>query len=80
MYSLAALRQLDLSCNRLSGLLPKLPFEQYSDGCFLGGPELEQCPDGSDRGPTSRNQFACPLPPGADAAGCQASCNATGGQ
>ena len=80
MYSLAALRQLDLSCNRLSGPLPRLPFEQYSDGCFLGGPELEQCPDGSDRGPTSRNQFACPLPPGADAAGCQASCNATGGQ
>jgi hypothetical protein len=70
LSALAALQQLDLSCNAFSGRLPALPWQRYSAGCFVGGPRLASCP------PTwnaSRNDFACPLPTGVPA-GCQASC------
>ena len=70
MYTLAALKQIDLSCNSFSGQLPRLPWDQYSSGCFIGGPQLANCPPDWN---TSRNEFTCPLPAGIPA-GCQASC------
>ena len=42
--ALTALRQIDLSCNSFSGQLPRLPWDRYSSGCFVGGPQLANCP------------------------------------
>ena len=64
------LKQLDLSCNNMSGIIPKLRWQLYSSGCFLGGPQLANCPP---RWNASRNWFACPLPADIPAS-CQASC------
>jgi hypothetical protein len=68
LVTASALVQLDVSCNKFTGLVPQLPFAQYVDGCFIGGPRLPSCPH-----PYSPNEFDCPLPADTPAA-CSASC------
>ena len=42
--ALTTLKQIDLSCNSFSGQLPRLLWDRYSSGCFIGGPKLANCP------------------------------------
>jgi hypothetical protein len=56
LSTLTALKGVDLANNRLSGLVPPLPFGQYTIHCCLED--------------ASRNRFACPLPAGADLCTC----------
>lgn len=48
---------IDLWCNRLVGVVPALPFQQYTEGCFIGGPQGPDC-----HSPYQPNGFSCPLP------------------
>ena len=41
--SMASLQRLDLLNNAFTGLLPPLPWPQYSDGCWLNGNNFS-CP------------------------------------
>jgi hypothetical protein len=47
----------DLAHNSLTGLVPPLPFKQYSNGCGLDDP------DGCG---ATCNHFKCPLPAGSE--------------
>jgi hypothetical protein len=52
------LTDLELNSNKLTGIVPPLPFAQYSDGCYLDSPDYCTEPE--------CNHFKCPLPPNSD--------------
>jgi hypothetical protein len=60
LASLAKLIKLDLSFNHLTGLVPELPWNQYTRGCSLQGF------NNSAYHPS--NNYTCPLP--TNSAGC----------
>jgi hypothetical protein len=64
--SLTKLTYISLEDNSLTGLVPPLPFKQYSYWCSLDAPD--SCP-----GPGFCNHFKCPLPAGSE------QCKANGG-
>ena len=49
-----------VECNKLSGVVPALPFAQYDLRCWIGGPTSTET-DCAKAGYT-QNQFSCPLP------------------
>ena len=56
LASLTQLTYIDLSDNALTGLVPPLPFKQYSNYCYLDAPD--HCVE------PNCNHFKCPLPAG----------------
>lgn len=54
----------ELQCNRLTGVIPGLPFKQYEMRCNIGGyNDRSSCNTTRTLQP---NKFSCPLPRGAD--------------
>jgi hypothetical protein len=60
---LAKLKYLNLERNLFTGVVPKLPFRQYTFGCCLQ--QFQNTPPDPHR-----NQFSCPLPAGTASCNC----------
>jgi hypothetical protein len=71
MVHLTNLNEVFLAQNRLTGLVPPLPFSQYN-GSTNGGCGFD-APDECGRG-SGCNHFRCPLPHGAKSYPCYIHC------
>jgi hypothetical protein len=61
-----ALEKLDLSQNKLTGLVPPLPWAQYTGGCSIQARTKYFVPSADRRSTIRTNFFASPLPPNSD--------------